>query len=608
MKLSDYVVHFLADLGLKEVFVVTGGYAVNIIDSFHHEPRLKHICVNHEQVAVMAAEGYSRFHGFGATITTNAPGAANLLNGIIGAWNDSIPVLCICGQVPRNVWNRHRGDYPDREIVDIVTIVQSVTKAARYVDDPQWIKYYLEELVFIAKEGRPGPVLLDIPLDIQKADIDPEQLPSFSLVSKSRSSSAEFRTLEAQVQQTTAMIKSSKRPIVLFGGGLSSTSAAFEARTFIERLGIPTVATWRVFDSLPYDHPLYLGTIGTYGNRRANFAIQNADLVIALGARLVPRQTGGDQSTFARAAKKIMVDADRSAFERTRVHIDLPICTDLLDFFGRFFSSNSGMNRLPIDEWRRIVEGYRKQYPDVFPADYEQKGSVNAYVFAKILSDMLPASVPVVPDCGGNLCWTVQAFRVKEGQRIFSNMGLSSMGYSLAASIGVCLANGRKPVVCIIGDGGMQVHIQELETIQRLNLPIKIFVANNRRYGIIEQTERSWFGPFESNEALDKRCLATAAHNGYSSPDFTKVARAYNIREIKTSSHERLESNIRWVLATDGPIVCEVMMDEYQQIAPRLEFGNPLENQHPLLAPEELKKVMLIDELKEVDDTLVQGI
>src|SRR3989344_3590281 len=607
MKLSDYVVHFLADLGLKEVFVVTGGYAVNIIDSLHHEPRLKHVCVNHEQVAVMAAEGYSRFAGFGATITTNAPGAANLLNGIVGAWNDSVPVLCVCGQVPRYVWNRYLGDSPDREIVDIVTIVQSVTKAARYAEDPQRIRYYLEELVFIAKEGRPGPVLLDIPLDVQKADIDPGGLLGFNPEEgKNPSFFTESGILETQVQETATMMRNSKRPVVLFGGGLDSSRVA--ARKFIEILGVPTVATWRAWDILPYEHPLYFGTIGTYGNRRANLTIQNADLVISLGARLVPRQTGGDQSTFARAAKKIMVDAARSVFKQTQVRIDLPICANLSDFFGCFYSTNSGMNWLRIDEWQDTVADFRHNYPDVPGECHWQKGSVNAYVFAQVLSYMLPASVPVVPDCGGNLCWTVQAFRVQEGQRAFSNMGLSSMGYSLAATIGVCLANDQKPVACIIGDGGLQVHIQELETIKRLNLPIKIFVANNRRYGIIEQTERSWFGPFESNEALDKRCLATAVHNGYSSPDFVEVARGYKIKTIQINSHDEMAAGITETMNDLGPVVCEVLMDEYQQITPRLEFGNPLENQHPLLPEEELKKNMLIGTISETDETLVQGI
>lgn len=359
---------------------------------------------------------------------------------------------------------------------------------------------------------------------------------------------------------------------------------------------------------MPHDHPLYLGNIGSYGNRRANFTIQNSDLVLALGARLNIRETGGNPKTFARAAKKIMVDIDPFEIERASVPIDLPINCDLRLFFAILFEEfGSVLAQLDIEEWRQTVAGYKRDYTEVLPEYYEQKGSVNVYVFLKILSDMLPAEFPVLTDCGGNLIWTMQAFEVKEGQRVFSNMGLSSMGYSLASSVGVCSATGRKPTICIIGDGGLQVHIQELQTIKYHNLPIKIFVLNNRSYGIIKQTIESWF-EVKNQEELIKRYLAVSERDGYSCPDFVKVAEAYGFKALRIRDHSEMEGTIKEVLNYNGPVLCDVVLDEHQKIAPRLEFGNPLEDQHPLLPREELRRIMKIPMLADDVSEGMQGI
>lgn len=610
MKLSDFVIHYLADLGLKHVFVVTGGYAVNLIDSLHHEPRLKHVCVNHEQVAAMAGEGYARFSecGLGAVITTNAPGALNLLNGIDGCWNDNIPCIFICGQVTRSRWNRTKTSYPGgREIVDIVTIAGPITKYAKYVDDPAMIGYYLDEAVHIAREGRPGPVLLDIPLDVQKVNIEPLELKRFQPMFNIEPL-AKTNELKGKVRSAVQMIRDAKRPVVLLGGGLRLSGIISEARKLVDQLGVPTVAAWAAFDNMPHDHPLYLGNIGSYGNRRANFTIQNSDLMIALGARLNIRQTGGNPKTLARAAKKIMVDIDSFELERASVPIDLPINCDLRLFFQLLFEElGSVPSKLEIEEWRRIVAGYKQNYTEVLPDYYQQKESVNVYVFLRTLSNMLGAEWPVLVDCGGNLIWTMQAFEVKEGQRVFSNMGLSSMGYSLASSIGVCFATGRKPAVCIIGDGGLQVHIQELQTIKYHDLPIKIILLNNRSYGIIKQTIESWF-ELKTQEELVDRCLAVSERDGYSCPDFCKVAEAYGLRALRIHNHEEMAGIIEEVLKHNGPILCEVMLDEHQKITPRLEFGNPLEDQHPLLPREELRRIMKIPLLADDAAEGMQGI
>lgn len=593
MKLSDYVVHYLADLGIKHVFVVTGGYAVNLIDSFHHEPRMSHICVNHEQVAAMAGEGYARMAGLSAVITTNAPGALNLLNGIDGCWNDSIPCIFICGQVPRKVWDRSKQTPQDREIVDIVTIVKSITKSADYVEDPNKIKYYLDKAVHIAQTGRPGPVLLDIPLDIQKTDIEPNQLISFAPPIKI-DYLCEENDLEMRIGHALHLLENAQRPVVLLGGGVRLSNTMDQAIELIEKLGIPTVITWCASDILPANYTYLLGSIGTYGNRRANYTIQNSDLVLALGARLSSRQTGGDEETFARAAKKIMVTLDHTAVKNANTKIDLPIVCDLRKFFKSLLCRP--LPRLNIDWWREKTRYWKHNFSEILPEYYLQKDSVNVYVFMKKLSELVLAEVPVVTDCGGNLIWTMQAYQVKEGQRVFSNMGLSSMGYALAASIGVCLANDKKPVVCIIGDGGLQVHIQELQTIKYHNLPIKIFVVNNNSYGIIKQTIESWFD-IKSQEELDKRCLAVSEQNGYSCPDFVRIANVYGISARRIKNHQEMVTEIEYALSKDGPVLCNVELDENQRIAPRLEFGQPLEDQHPLIDRAELKKIMLIDSI-----------
>src|SRR3989344_5303575 len=440
MKLSDFVIHYLADLGIRHVFVVTGGYAVNLIDSLHHEPRITHIPVNHEQVAAMAGEAYSRFTGLSAIITTNAPGALNLLNGIDGAWNDSIPCIFICGQVNRSRWNRSKENPGGREIVDIVTVVKSITKYAEYVEDPSKIKYYLDKAVHLAKSGRPGPVLLDIPLDVQKENIEPENLSGFEPeISKIETVDID---LASKVIRAWHLTQQAKRPVILLGGGIRSSGTIDQAQELVEKLGVPTVVTWCGFDTLPHDHPYYLGNIGSYGNRRANYTIQNSDLVLILGSRLNVRQTGGEPKTFAREAVKIMVDLDEFELERASVKIDLPIHCHLQKFFDSF--SDLPLERLDIDWWREKTRYYRRNFTEVLPEYYQQTGSVNVYVFMKKLSKLVPAEMPVITDCGGNLIWTMQAYEVKEGQRVFSNMGLSSMGYSLAASIGACLANDKK--------------------------------------------------------------------------------------------------------------------------------------------------------------------
>ncbi|MBX4189863.1 thiamine pyrophosphate-binding protein [Candidatus Parcubacteria bacterium] len=587
MKLSDFVIHYLADLGIKHVFVVTGGYAVNLIDSFFEEPRMHHIPVHHEQVAAMAAEGYARFNGLGAVITTNAPGALNLLNGISGAYNDSIPVIFICGQVNRSRWNRAKGDPAGREVVDIVTIVQSLTKYAQYVEDPNKIRFYLEQAVHMATSGRPGPVLLDIPLDVQKAEIKPENLSGLEWSLTPQESSP---NLDQQIQEAWSLVQKAKRPVLLLGGGINISKTQDQARYLVEKLQIPTVVTWSALDVLPYHHHYYCGNIGSYGNRRANFTIQNSDLVLALGARLNVRHTGGEPETFAPEAAKIMVDIDRFEIDRCRVKIDLPIHSDLRTFLSKFIELPIGP--LSISPWLSQVSLYRGSLPDVLETDWRQEGSVNVYVFMKALSARISYEVPVVTDCGGNLIWTMQAYQVQNHQRVFSNMGLSSMGYSLAASIGVCLATDRKPVVCIIGDGGLQVHIQELQTIRYHNLPIKIFVINNRSYGIIKQTIESWM---EDSKLHGN--IAVSGKDGYSTPDFEEIAHAYNIPDFCIHNQKELIV-IQNCLTTPGPVLCNVMLDEDQRIAPRLEFGRSLEDQHPLLDREILEKLMLVKQRK----------
>ncbi len=583
MKLSDYVVDYLVGLGTRDVFMVIGGACAHLAHSLHDRQDIRYVCVQHEQAGAMAVEAYSRLTGrLGAMLVTSGPGATNLITGICGAWFDSIACLFLTGQV-----NTHeqRGPRPVRQVgfqeTDIVSIVKPITKYATMIDHPERIRYELQKATYIARCGRPGPVLLDIPLDIQRADIDPNRLEGFDAPDSEDALS--IQELQANVTQCVESLESAQRPVLLVGGGIRLANAQQEIRQVADRLGIPIVVSWSGFDLIAFNHPLSIGHLGVYGSRAANFTVQNSDLLLSVGSRLDTRQTGGKPSTFARQAKKIMVDIDPGELHKRRgLDADLAIAVDAKRFLQVLLESLPKKHQRAITSWVQRTQQWKRQYPTVLPEYFRQERNVNPYVFIKTLSAVLDAEAVVITDCGANLTWTIQAFEVKENQRVLSTFGNSPMGYSFAAAIGAAIGLNRT-IICIIGDGGFQMNIQELQTVFHYKLPIKTFILNNHSYGIIKQFQDMYFNS-----------VYVGSGEGYSCPDFVKVVEAYGIATARISSHSSLTEQIHQVLRQPGPVVCDVVLNDDAKLTPRLEFGKSIEDQTPYLSREEFMSNMIV--------------
>ena len=592
MKLSDYVIKYLASRKVRHVFLITGGAVAHLVDSFRKVKGITYICNQHEQASAMAAESYSRLtKNIGVAMATSGPGATNLITGICCAWFDSIPNLYITGQVNTN---ESKGNTKVRQVgfqeTDIVNIIKPITKLAIQVTDPKKIKYYLDKSFYIAKSGRPGPVLLDIPMNIQQAEINPAKLQVFA-VPKEYSVRDNAVVLKKKVSIAFKLIVKARRPVIVVGGGVKLANAQKEVKEFIKKTGFPTVTSWSGFDVVPFNHPLLVGQYGVYGNRGANFAVQNSDLIISIGSRLDTRQTGGRPDTFAREAKKIVVDIDQAELDKRRGLVpDIAICSDAKRFLAIINKELNGFHSSVTVDWLKRAKIWKTKYPACLPEYYKQKSSVNPYVFAKILSSELKRDAVIIPDDGGNLTWTMQSFEIKDGQTLFSAFGNSPMGYSVAAGIGAAFAvNNKRPVVSIIGDGSMQMNIQELQTIFHYQVPVKVFILNNHSYGIIKQFQDMWF---------EGRHIASSPESGYSPPDFIKVAKAYGLKSVSIKNHQELQKKIKEVLKFRGPVICDVLLKSDQKLTPKLEFGKPIEDLSPYLSRKEFLANMLIKPLK----------
>lgn len=589
MKLSDYVIRYLAAQRVKHVFLITGGAIAHVVDSFRNVKGISYVCTQHEQAAAMAAEAYARLTGnIGVAMATSGPGATNLITGVCCAWFDSIPTVYVTGQVNRE---EQKGGSRVRQVgfqeTDIVSIIKPITKFAAMVDDPLKIKYYLDKALYLAKSGRPGPVWLDIPMDVQRAEIDPQKLEVFSPSAYEVEESSAEPALEAKIKAALELMKKAKRPVIIAGGGIKLAKAQKEFEEFLKLTAFPLVTSWSGFDLVPHNYPLLIGQYGVYGNRGANFTVQNADLIIGIGSRFDTRQIGGRPETFAREARKIMVDIDQAELDKRRgVTPDLAIRADAQVFLAAVNSALKNLKKPNIGDWLRRAKEWKVKYPACLPEYFKEKKKVNPYVFAKVLSEELPSNAIVIPDDGGNLTWIMQAFELKKGQQLFSAFGNSPMGYSFPAGIGAVFAVGpKRQVVSIIGDGSFQINIQELQTIAHYRVPLKVFILNNRSYGIIKQFQDMYFGG---------RHEASSPEKGYSAPDFMKIAKAYGIKAISIFNHKDLRSKIRRVLAEKRAVICDVNIPDNQKLVPKLEFGKPIEELSPSLPRSEFLKNMII--------------
>ena len=588
MKVADYVVDYLEEKGINHAFGVTGGVIVPLVDAYYRKKGLEFICTTQEQGAAMAAEAYSRVTGdIGVAMATSGPGATNLITGMGCAYFDSIPSLYITGQVSTlDTTNKEGPRQIGFQETDIVTMVKPITKFSHQITNSKDIKYYLDKAIHIAKSGRPGPVLLDLPMNIQLEEMNTDNLRSYSPKEKG----INYLDLKGKVNQMMNLIEKSERPVMILGSGIKLAGVESETRTLVEKLGIPVVPSWGAIDVLPHDNPLFVEGYGVSHNRAGNFTVQNSDLLISLGSRLDTRQTGIKAETFGREAKKVVVDIDEKELYKNRgMEIDVGINYNLKDFFNVALENKDSIIPKDVSLWKKKINDWKEKYPICLPEYFNQKDKVNPYVFMEALSDESKEGETFILDTGSALTWGMQGLKIKEKQKLFSAFGNSPMGYSLPASIGASFASNKGNVNCITGDGGFKMNLKELETIVRHNLPIKVFVMNNHEYGMIKQFQDVWFG---------SRYAATEVNGGLGEVDLLKVSKAYGVKTIQINNHSEMKSKIKEIKEFDGPVVCSVEIAAGEKMIPKLEFGKPIEDSSPQLNDKEFEENMIIKSLR----------
>jgi acetolactate synthase I/II/III large subunit len=600
MRACDYIVKKLIDRGVKHVFMLTGGGAMFLDDAIGREKRLRYVCNQHEQACAMAAEGYARVSGGMAVVcVTSGPGGTNALTGVLGQWMDSIPVLYLSGQV-RFATTIASTDLPLRQLGDqeanIVDIVRPITKYAVMITDPQAVGYHLEKAMHLAVSGRPGPVWLDIPLDVQSSQVEEANMKPYDAGEDTITDNP--GQLEGQVEAVIERLTAAERPVILAGSGIRLAGAAKAFYDMAERLGIPVQAAWNAIDLFPSEHPLYAGRPSTLGQRGANFIFQNADLLLNLGCRLNVRQIGYTFAAVARGAYKISVDIDPAELKKPTIKIDIPINADAGEFIRRL-DAKLKLRKIPEKTaWLSWCKERIRRYPVVLPEYRKKDRPVNPYVFADTLARKLGADDVVVSSNGSSCVIPIQSMQIKRGQRHIVNSGSAAMGYGLPAAIGACFASGSRRVICLEGDGSIQLNIQELETVSYHRLPLKIFVFNNGAYLSVRITQNNFFSG---------RLVGESARSGVGFPDFVKVAKAYGIPAFRIKSNRALENTIGQALETDGPVLCDVIIDPEQVFAPRSAskqladgrmVSSPLEDMFPFLNEEELLSNMIIPKWK----------
>ena len=592
MKVADFIINNFADYGIDTMFVVYGAANGDLIDAFTRTDKTKYVAVMHEQGGGFAAEVYAKVTGKpGVAIATSGPGGMNLLTSMGNCFYDSVPCIFITGQINSQFL---RPDPSIRQVgfqeTDIVAMAKPVTKYAKMIADPLSVKYEIEKALYICQSGRPGPVLLDIPLNVQKTDVDVDSL--FGFESKSLHSEYNLEYVDQQVDKYIEDLNNAKRPVMMIGGGVRIAKAVDEFRELARLLKIPCFPTWNALDAVSSDFEYYGGRIGTYGGAGRNFGIQNSDLLLAIGSRISGRITGGNINSFARGAKKYVVDVDESLLQKylQQVPLDINICCDAKIFIERFLVKVSNLNiKFPdFSDWTNKVIGWKKQYDPVKPEYYEQK-DVHPYVFMRKLSKIMDKDAILVGDCGGNIVVSNHSFETKHGQRNLTNNGNSPMGFSFAASMGAWFAKPEAQIVCTIGDGGFNMNIQELQTFFNYNINVKTFIINNHIYGITKAYQKTNF--HGRSEACGPK--------GYAPPDFLKIVEAYGIKTFSITSNEMIDEIVTKVLEYDGPVVCDVVCDEFHKYEPRI-FGwkTPIEDMYPYLSREEFKKNMIVEPIE----------
>ncbi len=557
MTVSDYIFNFLKDKGVKNAFVITGGQAMFLNDALARCKEIKPLFTHHEQTCTMAADAYSRISGkLGVALVTAGPGSINAINGLVGAWCDSAPIMIISGQSALSCV-RYQAESNIRQYgiqgVYIKPFVEKATKFFVTVDDPAKIKYYLEKAYYLAMNGRQGPVWIDVPLDVQRMKVPEKLLVSYTHVKEGLIQSDR----EVILCKFKNLIEKSKRPLVIAGHGIHCAKAQGLLREFIERYNIPLLTTRLGIDLIESEHPLYIGRPGNYGERSANLAAQTADLIIAFGSRLSTASIGHNSKQFGIRAKKIVLDIDEKELNKPIFDIDLKIKDDAYMFLQDLLKLNLNMSE--HSSWVKSCQSWKKNFPVVL-AQYAKEKVINSYHFMGILSKLAPQDANIIVDTGSCFHVACQSWKVKKGQKFLTTGGLSSMGWWVAG-IGASLVDENKETIIITGDGSLQMNIQEFATLSYNKLPIKLFVLNNEGYLLIRQTQKNY---------MENRLFGEGPSSGVWCPDTVKVAQAYDLHSIRIDKKEDLENKIKEVLNYKGPVVCEVKVPKWQLIIPRV--------------------------------------
>ena len=603
IRLADYVADFLVEHGVTDAFSVVGGGAMHLNDALGHKDGLKVTYNHHEQACAIAAEAYARLDNkIAAVCVTTGPGGTNALTGVVGGWLDSIPMFIISGQVRYDTTARYALQYTETLLramgdqeYDIVKSVEPMTKYATMIEDPKQIRYALEKAWHLATTGRPGPVWIDIPVNFQGGYIETEELEGYD-------PSEDDALLpppvdESIIEKVLEKIANAKRPVLHAGYGIR-LSGGYEAfRRVTDKLNIPVVTYWNAIDLIEAEHPLYVGRAGNMGDRPGNWAIQNADLVVAIGTRISIRQVGYNWKTWARAAEVIRVDIDQAELKKPTIHVEMPVWADAKDFLEKM---DKAIDKTPVHaggEWLTACQSWKKNYPVVQPKQWEENGSTaNVYAFVKYMSSRLPENSLTAVSNGACCVVGHQTYEIKKGSRFANNSAIASMGYGLPAAIGTCIGGNRRETICLEGDGSIMMNLQELQTILTNKLPIKIFLINNSGYHSIRITQSNLFSEHSK--------IGIGEESGdLSFPDFKKLSEAFGYPYYSARSNKEMKEVVDQVLSLDGPVFCEIFTDTEQRWEPksstkRLEDGTlvspPLEDLAPFLPREELKEIMFI--------------
>jgi acetolactate synthase-1/2/3 large subunit len=588
MRVADYLMQRLADEGVTDVFLLPGGGAMYLNDAIACEHRMTPVPCHHEQACGISAEAYGRTSplGFGVAVVTTGPGATNIVTPVAGAWIESLPLLVISGQVKRaDAINGREIRQGGVQEVDIISVVKPITKFAVTISSPEDARVCLEEALWRMRSERPGPVWIDVPLDVQAAPINPDLLLGF--IPPPSKSAAD--ALAGQVVQLNAILKDSGRPVLLIGHGVRISGATEIFRQLAEKLGIPCVFTWNAADTFHWDHDLYIGRPGVVAARAPNFAIQNSDCLISIGCRLDNVITAYNPAGFARAAKKIVVDVDINELDRHQIPIDVKVCASAISFL-QAWSENMPVLQ-DLSTWRAKCLDWKHRYTPLDGKTFDAKGPIAHFELADKLSDAIGEDQLVVTGSSGlavEVFYT--AFRNKKGQRMFLTSGLGSMGYGLPAAIGACIGSGGKPTVCVESDGSLMLNLQELATLKQLNLPITLVVMNNNGYASIRNTQRNYF---------DQRYIGSGPASGLLIPDLISIAAALGIDCVRISDASELKAT----LFTGLLRIIEVILEENVALSPKVSampqpdgsmISMPLEDMSPLLPRGVLRNEMLI--------------